>query len=82
MMIGTVLLIIAAELAARGWLLSRGRYYVLKPFTTTVMKVDKQALPDLEDVVSITINGQGERGDEAPAKGRDVYRVLVAGGAS
>jgi lysophospholipase L1-like esterase len=82
MAIGTVLLIVASELAARGWLLSRGRYYVLKPFTTTVMKVDKETLPDLEDVVTITINGQGERGDEAPAKGRDVYRVLVAGGSA
>ena len=82
MTIGTLLLIVAAEFAARGWLLSRGRYFVLKPFTTTVMQVDKQTLPNLEDVVSITINGDGERGDEAPKKGRDVYRVLVAGGSA
>ncbi len=82
MAIGTLLLIVAAEFAARGWLRSRGRYYVLKPFTTTIMRVDKETLPDLEDVVNITINGQGERGDEVPAKGRDVYRVLVAGGSA
>ena len=82
MAIGALLLIVASELVARRWLRSRGHYYVLRPFTTTVMQVDKQALPNLEDVVSITINGQGERGDEAPAKDRDVYRVLVAGGSA
>ena len=52
---------VAAELAARGWLRRRGRYYALKPFTTTVMQVDKQTLPDLEDEVRIMLRHGGPR---------------------
>lgn len=75
-------LFVGSELAARAWLKARGAYYVLKPNTTTIMEIDKETLPNLEDEVRVHVNRDGERGGEPPRDWSRTYRVLVAGGSA
>ena len=73
---------VVAELLARLWLSKRGRYFVFKPGTTTLMQVDKETFPDLPPKVRFAINEAGERGGTPPRTWKDTYRVLVAGGSA
>jgi hypothetical protein len=79
---GGALVGVAAELAARAWLRARGDYYVLRPWNRVAMHVDRGTLPQLEEVVRIEINRDGERGPDPPRDWRDTFRVLVAGGSA
>ena len=71
-----------AELLARSWVRSRSEYFILRSYTTTLMRVDRETLPQLESEVRIAINGDGERGPDPPKNWSDTYRVLVAGGSA
>ncbi len=75
-----VLTIAAMELAARWWLRHRRQYYVFAPGLRLRVYPDRQVFPQLEPLIHIEINGDGERGDEAPRNQDGLYRVLVAGG--
>jgi len=72
----------AAELGARRWMRRRGDYYVFVPGQRLRLRIDRETLPQLEEVTRIEINADGERGPEPPpcATGNRPYRVLVAGG--
>jgi len=73
-------LAVAAELAARAWLRRSGRYYVWPPFARLHMTTDREAVPELEPVIRIEFNRDGERGGPPPEDAQATYRVLVAGG--
>lgn len=73
---------ILAELGARLWLRIRGRYFVFKPGTTTLMSVHKGTFPDLPSPVRFSVNEAGERGGDLPRNWKDSYRILVAGGSA
>ena len=75
-----VLLGVAAELGVRRWLRHWGRYYVWSPGLRLHLHPDREVFPELEPLARIEINGYGERGDEVPALGKNLYRILVAGG--
>ncbi len=70
------------EIAARWWLRSRGAYYVFSPGQRLRLHVDRETFPQLEPLVRIDVNRDGERGADVPAvaRGASLYRVLVAGG--
>jgi lysophospholipase L1-like esterase len=78
--VGLALLFLAAELAARVLLPRLGRYYVWPPHARVHMTTDREAVPELEPLVRVEINRDGERGGEPPDDWSDTYRVLVAGG--
>jgi len=73
---------VLAELLARLWLSKRGKYFVFKPGTTTLMQVDQKTFPDLPIQVRFAINAAGERGGSLPRTWKNTYRVLVAGGSA
>jgi lysophospholipase L1-like esterase len=77
-----VMLIAAAEPAARWWLRHRGEYYVFPPGLRLRLHLDREVFPELEAVVRFEVNSDGERGSEAPRtrRGETLYRVLVVGG--
>ena len=75
-----VLLGVAMELGARLWLRFRGRYYVWQPGLHLHLHPDRELFPELNPLVRIEINRDGERGDELPTSGTAFYRILVAGG--
>lgn len=79
---GLALLAVAAEFAARAWIRSRGQYSILRAHTTTLMRVDRETLPQLEPEVRVAINRDGERGPDPPKRWDGTYRVLVAGGSA
>jgi len=68
-----------AELSAR-WCVRRSRDYVFPPGLRLELHLDREVLPELEPVVRLEINSDGERGDEVPPSTEGLYRVLVAGG--
>lgn len=83
-LLASVLLLVlaGAEVAARRWLRSRGRYYVFPPGLRLLLYPDPKVFPELERVVRFEVTSEGERGDEVPRgrAGERLYRVLVAGG--
>ena len=78
--VALVLLIVAAELCARWWIHHRSQSYVLPPGLRLQLRPDPEALPQLEAVVRLDVNAEGERGDEVPRSAEGLYRILVAGG--
>ncbi len=72
---------IAAELIARAWVRHQ-EYFVRKRWERVRLTLDREALPSLEPVVNVEINGEGERGDPLPEDRNGLYRVLVAGGSA
>jgi len=81
-LLSLVALAASVELAARWWLRREGAYYVFPPGQRLRLHVDRENFPELEPLVRFDVNGDGERGAEVPpaARGRSLYRVLVAGG--
>jgi lysophospholipase L1-like esterase len=71
---------VLAELLARAWLLLFGEYYVWPPGARLHMNTDRAAVPELEPLIRIEFNAEGERGGPLPADWKDTMRVLVAGG--
>lgn len=74
-----------AELMARFWLRSRSRYAVWPPRYRLRAYFDRSVVPELEPVLNVAINSDGERGGEVERNGRadrGLYRVLVAGGSA
>lgn len=78
--LGLAALFVVAELAARALLPRFGAYYVWPPHARVHMRTDRQAVPELEEVVRVEINADGERGGPVPDDPSATYRVLVAGG--
>ena len=72
---------VTAELITRAWFRRQG-HFVRKRWERIRLVLDRQALPSLEPVVNVEINGEGERGDPLPADRNGLYRVLVAGGSA
>lgn len=70
------------ELSARTWIRRAAAYYVFPPGQRLRLHVDRATFPELEAVVRFDVNGDGERGADvsALARGKRLYRVLVAGG--
>ena len=79
--LGSAIVIIAAELIARVWIRQQD-YFVRKRWERVRLTLDREALPSLEPVVNVEINAEGERGDPLPKDRDGLYRVLVAGGSS
>ena len=75
-----VLFGVVMELVMRWWLRRRNQYYVWPPGLRLKLHPDRELFPELERVVRIEINTDGERGDETPTSGTGLYRILVAGG--
>jgi hypothetical protein len=73
---------VAAELAARAWLARYGRYYVWPPHARLHLSTDREAVPELEPLVRVEFNAEGERGGPPPRDWSDAFRVLVAGGST
>jgi hypothetical protein len=73
-------LAIASELAARAGLRRSGRYFVWPPYARLHMRTDREAVPELEPLLRIEFNRDGERGGPVPHDWSKTYRVLVAGG--
>lgn len=80
--VGLAALVAAAELAARAWLSRYGRYYVWPPHARLHLETDREAVPELEALVRVEFNAEGERGGPPPGDWTDAFRVLVAGGSS
>jgi hypothetical protein len=82
--VGWILLLaalaVAAELAARAWLRRYGRYYVWPPHARLHLTTDRAAVPELEPLIRLEFNADGERGGPLPSDWKDTFRVLVAGG--
>lgn len=78
--LGFAILFVAAELVARAVLPRVGRYYAWPPYARMHMTTDREAVPELEPLIRMEINRDGERGGPVPEEWRDTYRVLVAGG--
>jgi hypothetical protein len=78
--LGSAALFVVGELLARLLLPRFGRYYAWPPYAHVHMTTDREAVPELEPVVRIEINAEGERGGRVRRDWRDTYRVLVAGG--
>jgi lysophospholipase L1-like esterase len=79
-LLAVAVLSVAAELAARARLRRVGSYYVWPPFARLHMTTDREGVPELEPVIRIEFNRDGERGGPPPEDARGTYRVLVAGG--
>lgn len=79
--LGLAIALVTAELTARAWLRRQG-FFVRKRWEHIRLTLDRDALPSLEPVVNIEINGEGERGDPLPTDRDGLYRVLVAGGSA
>jgi lysophospholipase L1-like esterase len=75
-----VLFSVWMEFVIRWWLRHRNQYYVWPPGLRLKLHPDREVFPELERVVRIEINRDGERGDKAPISGKGLYRILVAGG--
>ena len=71
---------VVAELVARAWLLLFGKYYVWPPGARLHMRTDRAAVPELEPLIRVEFNAEGERGGPVPVDWKDTLRVLVAGG--
>jgi hypothetical protein len=71
---------VSAELLARAWLLLFGNYYVWPPGARLHMRTDRAAVPELEPLIRVEFNAEGERGGPLPADWKDTARILVAGG--
>jgi hypothetical protein len=82
--VGGILLLacvfVIAELAARAWLRRYARYYVWPPHARLYLTTDRAAVPELEPLIRLEFNADGERGGPLPNDWRNTYRVLVAGG--
>lgn len=72
---------LVAEWAARWWIRYRNEYYVFAPGSRIILNLDQTAMPGFPPV-HITVNGEGERGPELPARDASLYRILVAGGSA
>lgn len=57
------------------------RHFAWEPSKRLELALDADTHPQLESLVRIDINSDGERGGEYPA-GTDTYRILVAGGSA
>lgn len=78
--LGTTFLALIAELLARAWLRLFGRYYVWPPGARVEMTTDREAVPELEPLIRVEFNNEGERGGPLPSDWKDTMRMLVAGG--
>ena len=80
----TALLLLVAlpllEFGARWWIRHRSRYYVFLPGWRARLHLAGDVFPGFPPITRFEINGDGERGDEAPRLAGGLYRVLVAGG--
>ena len=79
-LLGLTFLFLVAELLARAWLHLFGRYYVWPPGARLEMTTDREAMPELEPLIRVEFNRDGERGGELPPDWKDTLRILVAGG--
>lgn len=82
MLPAVLLLLAAAEFAARWWVRQRSGYYVFPPGLRLDVRPDPAVSPKLEQRVRFDVNRDGERGDEPPRSAEGVYRILVAGGSA
>ena len=73
---------VVAELAARLVFRRFCRPYVWRPGSKLHMHMDRESLPDLEEVCRSEANAEGERGPELPRDRDGLYRVLVVGGSA
>jgi lysophospholipase L1-like esterase len=82
LVLSLVVVVIAAECAARAWIRFRRAYYVCLPNQRLRLHIDRETLPELDPVARFDVNKEGERGTEVPRlrRGETLYRVLVAGG--
>jgi hypothetical protein len=77
--LAAVAVLIVAEFCARWWMQLTQRYHVWAPGTHRMLHLSPDISPHLESVVHFSVNRDGERGADVEP-GRDLYRVLVAGG--
>jgi lysophospholipase L1-like esterase len=75
-------LLLLVETTARWWLRHRSRYAVWPPHMRQEIRLARDVFPELEPKVRFDINGDGERGAEAPRDTHGLYRVLAAGGSA
>jgi len=71
-----------AEIACRWWIRHRSGYYVWTPGTRLNLRLDREIFPQAERQVRFAINGDGERGSDAPRDEAGLCRVLVVGGSA
>lgn len=72
--------LVGSELALRA-ILRRSPYRVFAPFYRRDLHLHRPTHPQLEAVVRLRVNADGERGDECP-RGADVHRILLVGGST
>ncbi|HEV8400326.1 MAG TPA: hypothetical protein VGQ18_10885 [Gemmatimonadales bacterium] len=77
-----VLCVATAELAARWWMRHRTRYHVWPPHLRVELRQDAGVFPQVESLVRLDVNADGERGGAVPEDGTGCFRVLVAGGSA
>lgn len=78
--LGASVAALGAELLARRMLRTSGAYFRYRPYVRRRLHTDRSALPSLDPVSYVEINGDGERGAAPPKKGERAYRGLVVGG--
>lgn len=71
--------VLCAEVWARRWIRSEGKYFVWRPHHKKVIELNPVYSPFLRKPIHISINAEGERGGELPKTAGKLYRVLVAG---
>ena len=76
---GGLVLLAAAELAARWWVRAHSGYYLWPPRVRCDVRQQLDVFPQMESHVRIDVNGAGERAGPVPS-GREVFRVLTVGG--
>jgi len=71
-----------AEVLARRWIRSGGKYFVWRPHYKKVEELNPAYSRFLESPIHFYANREGERGKEVPKTAGKLYRVLVAGGST
>jgi len=76
------LAVLLAEIGARSWIRRRGKYFVWAPRRRTYQRLHARSLPSLPPLARFEANADGERGDPAPERPLECYRVIVLGASS
>jgi len=75
-------LVLSAEVIARLWIRSHGRYFVWRPHYKMRIELNQAMSPFLKSPIHVRSNSAGERGRELPKTKGKLYRMLVAGGST
>ncbi len=75
-------LLVTAELVSQWWIRRRTRYRVWPAGMRLEVRQHPGLFPEVEPIVHLDINADGERGSEVDGRADGLFRILVVGGSS